>query len=159
MCVFENVDFDSCVTFIIGMKSILNGETRRVFYGLVFGIWSLVAVYAILHDHYLVRIAPEHFTVYHDNPRGIRDAYTLAAWIAFIASISPGLLLGLASWWVGRSGVWPKLPVRSILRSVLIVIGVTEGMAVASGMFVVITGAPVYPNAWYPDLDEALVLT
>ena len=45
------------------MKDPLAHETRFGFYGTVFGTWAIVAVYAILHDQYVVRISPEHFTV------------------------------------------------------------------------------------------------
>ena len=85
----------------------------------------MVAAYAIIHDQYLVRIAPEHFTVYHDNPEGIENASVLAAWIALKASVSPGLLLGIATWVVARSGSCPKINPKYTFVAVGIVILVT----------------------------------
>lgn len=75
-------------------SSLLAGEDRGSFYVTVFGIWLIVAIYAIAHDQYIVTIAPEHFTVYHPNPHGIENSRLLAAWSAVLASVSPGLLLG-----------------------------------------------------------------
>jgi hypothetical protein len=37
-------------------------ERRAVTYAIVFGIWAEVFLYCVLHDQYLIRIAPEHFT-------------------------------------------------------------------------------------------------
>lgn len=34
-------------------------EARSVAYSMIVGVWMIVAVYAVLHDQYLVRISPE----------------------------------------------------------------------------------------------------
>lgn len=115
--------------------NVAQNEPRKAFYGIVLGIWLFVAVYAIAHDQYLVRIAPDHFTVYHDNPQGIGSAPVLAAWTALRASVTPGLLLGIATWYAARSGPWPKIEVRYIFRAVCAVIGVTELSASTTGFW------------------------
>ncbi len=76
--------------------SMLN-ERRSVVYAITFGIWAEVFLYCVLHDQYLVRVAPEHFTVYHAPLWGITNLSLLAFAWAFKASIGPGLLLGLAA--------------------------------------------------------------
>ena len=57
----------------------LLGTSRRDSYGIILGIWGMVALYAVLHDQYLVRIAPEHFTVYHYPIGDIQNPHLLAA--------------------------------------------------------------------------------
>ncbi len=137
---------------------IVHDERRTSFYGIVFGVWFLVAAYAIAHDQYLVRIAPDHFTVYHDNPEGIESATVLAAWIALKASVSPGLLLGIVTWFVARIGRWPKIEPKCLLVAVSAVIFVTELSGLASGALAFWAKFPLYPRQWYPDLRSALVV-
>ena len=139
--------------------TVTQDERRTSFYGTIFGIWFIVAAYAVVHDQYLVRIAPDHFTVYHDNPEGIESAPILAAWLALKASISPGLLLGIATWFVARSGRWPKIQAKHTLIAVCVVIFVTELCALASGALAFWAKSPIYPRRWYPDLRVSLVVT
>ncbi|MBT3221589.1 MAG: hypothetical protein HN348_21115, partial [Proteobacteria bacterium] len=64
--------------------------------GIAFGVWLMVALYAILHDQYIVRIAPEHFTVYHRSIPGVVNPRLQAAVLAFTASILPSQALAIA---------------------------------------------------------------
>lgn len=84
-------------------------EKRSVAYAIIFGIWAEVFLYCLLHDQYLVRIAPEHFTIYHEPLWGIGNPSLLAAAWAFRASIGPGLILGLAALFLARAGSLPKI--------------------------------------------------
>jgi len=115
-------------------------EKRSVVYTLVFGIWAEVFFYCVLHDQYLIRIAPEHFTVYHAPLWGITDLTTLAFAWAFKASIGPGLLLGLAAVFVGRAGSLPKMPVKRMLKVVAGSIVVAELAGLLAGAYAWKTG-------------------
>jgi hypothetical protein len=138
---------------------LVQGERRAPFYQVVGGIWLLVAVYAVIHDQYLVRIAPEHFTIYHPNPDSISSAPLLAAYIALKASVSPGLVLGIVTWFVARAGTRPKLRVRLIFIATTTVLLITEVSASLSGGLVYLTKKPLYPLAWYPDFTLWMLIT
>lgn len=134
-------------------------ETRRVAYSTILGVWMIVAVYAVLHDQYLVRISPEHFTVYHPRIWGIQDPHLLAAALAFCASFPPGLLLGVACLFAARAGSFPKLPIKSILLGVVAVIAATELLSASLGYYVHRTQQPLYPLWCYPDTSPPLLVT
>jgi hypothetical protein len=138
--------------------SLLN-ERRSVVYVLVLGIWAEVFLYCVLHDQYLIRIAPEHFTEYHAPLWGIANHSLLAIAWAFKASIGPGLLLGLAAVFVGRAGPWPKIPVARMLKMVAGLIVVTELAGLASGGYAWQTGEMLYPAAVYPEETRPLITT
>ncbi len=50
-------DDESLSPGISHVRRWLSGESRLSFYSTVFGVWLMVAIYAIVHDQYLVRIA------------------------------------------------------------------------------------------------------
>lgn len=129
----------------------LLNETRPITYAIVFGIWAEVFLYCLLHDQYMVRISPRHFTVYHDPLWGIENPYLLAAGWAFRASIGPGLVLGLAALFLGRAGSRPKIAPATMLKVVPWLILVTELAGLATGAWVWRKEEPLYPDAIYPD--------
>ncbi|BDS07418.1 hypothetical protein NT6N_24580 [Oceaniferula spumae] len=137
----------------------LLNEKRSVTYSILFKVWLLVAVYAVLHDQYIVRIAPEHFTIYHDPLLGIEHPATLAAVYAFGASFSPGLLLGFSCAVFARGGSLPKLSVKCILIGVIAVIILTELSAAFSGFIVYKSGSVIYPESWYPSHSLRMMVT
>lgn len=122
-------------------------------------MWLIIAVYAVLHDQYIVRLAPEHFTIYHAPLLGIEHPETLAAVYAFGASFSPGLLLGFACAFVARSGSWPRLSAKFILIGVTTVVIATELVSGFSGYFVYKRGSGIYPDSWYPTQALSLLTT
>lgn len=134
-------------------------EKRSVVYTLVFGIWAEVFFYCVLHDQYLIRIAPEHFTVYHAPLWGITDLTTLAFAWAFKASIGPGLLLGLAAVFVGRAGSLPKMPVKRMLKVVAGSIVVAELAGLLAGAYAWKTGEMIFPEIIYPEETRPLITT
>ena len=138
--------------------SLLN-ERRSVVYTVVCGIWAEVFLYCVLHDQYLIRIAPEHFTVYHAPLWGITNLSLLAFAWAFKASIGPGLLLGLAAVFVGRAGRWPKMPVGRMLKVVAGLIVATEIFGLATGAYAWSTGRMLYPAIIYPEETRPLMTT
>lgn len=133
--------------------------SRRDTYGIIIGVWAMVALYAVLHDQYLVRIAPEHFTEYHDPLYGIENPYLLAAVWGFLASFSPGLLLGIACLFASRAGKLPPFPKKAIFKGVLVVIALTEIFSASLGYYVHQSGEMVYPAEWYPDQSLPMLVT
>lgn len=126
-------------------------EKRSVTYTIVFGIWAEVFVYCLLHDQYLIRIAPEHFTEYHPPLWGIANLTLLATAWAFRASIGPGLVLGLLALFLARPGSWPKVSPGKLLQVVPVLIVVTEVAGLLAGAWVWKTEREIYPHSVYPD--------
>ena len=134
-------------------------DSRVSAYGIIFGVASMVVVYAILHDQYLVRIAPEHFTVYHAPLWSITNPFLLAGAYALLASLVPGLILGLACFVVGRLGFWPKVGTKRILIGVSAVIMATEVVAASSGLLAWSLGRGILPRFFYPDPALPLIVS
>ncbi len=137
----------------------LYDEKRSVTYSTILGVWAMVALYAVLHDQYIARIAPEHFTEYHPQIWGIEDPYRLAAALAFCASFGPGLLLGTACLLAARVGSFPKQPIKSVFQGVLAVIAATEFLSASLGCWVYYTKRPLLPTWCYPDHSLPLLIT
>jgi hypothetical protein len=104
----------------------------------------------VLHDQYIVRLCPEHFTVYHPAVPGVTSPALQAAVLAFFASIAPGMALGFSTAVICRAGNYPKLGLRYALIGTVIVILFTELVSVGTGLFTYMIG-PLYPEACYPD--------
>jgi len=134
-------------------------ESRRVTYGIILGVWGIVAVYAILHDQYIVRISPEHFTVYHHPLWEIENPYWLAAAYAFLASFSPGFLLGVACMFSARFGSAPKIAVGVVLKGVVLVVILTEIVAASAGLYAYHSLRAIYPDSWYPEESVSILVT
>ncbi|MDF1756199.1 MAG: hypothetical protein P1U89_25655 [Verrucomicrobiales bacterium] len=134
-------------------------ERRSVSYTILLGVWAIVAVYAVLHDQYIVRIAPEHFTVYHDSVFGIESPEVTAAILALGASVSPGLTLGMACVFVARWGRRPKVKRHSIFGGVLFVVIMTETLCASVGFYVYRSRIPVFPEFLYPDHSLPMLVT
>ena len=138
---------------------VLLTESRSVIYSFACKIWLRVAVYAVLHDQYIVRIDPEHFTAYHKPLWTIESPALLAAVHAFLASIGPGFLLGIACAVAGWMGSLPRIPDRFVKRGVLVVIAGAEIAGLLSGWWVFSTGTSFYPSFIFPEETLSLVIT
>lgn len=134
-------------------------EKRGVTYAIVFGIWAEVFLYCVLHDQYLIRIAPEHFTEWHPPLWGIEDLTLLALAWGFRASVGPGLILGLAALFLGRMGRRPKVAPGAMLKIVPWGILATEAAGLSAGAWVWKTGIPLYPLELYPEFSKPLLIT
>jgi len=134
-------------------------EKRSVTYAIVFGIWAQTFIYCVLHDQYLIRISPEHFTVYHPPLWGITDLTLLAVAWAFRASIGPGLGLGLIALFLARPGNRPKIEPRRLLKMVPWLLLATEVAGLAAGAWVWKTKQPLFPEIVYPDLTEPMLIS
>lgn len=126
-------------------------ESRLGMYSLTLGVWGIVAVYAVLHDQYIVRLSPAHFTLYHDPMWGIRYPKILALAYAFRSSWGPGLLLGMACTLAARADDMPQVSYSFVLKSVTAIVVLTELVAAFSGAVAYRRGMGIYPDAFYHD--------
>ena len=144
---------------VVRLLGMCQGEGRRSMYSMVLGVWAIVAVYAVLHDQYIVRIAPAHFTRYHDPMWGIRRPNILAAAYAFRSSWYPGVLLGIACALAARADSMPRISPRFVLRSVAAIVCLTELVAAFSGVVAYRRGQGIYPDEFYPAPELLLQVT
>jgi len=144
---------------IVRLLGMCREESRRSMYSLVLGVWAIVAVYAVLHDQYIVRIAPAHFTEYHDPMWGIRYPKILAAAYAFRSSWYPGVLLGIACTLAARADSMPRIGPGFVLRSVAAIVLLTEFVAAFSGAVAYRRGQGIYPDEFYHDPELLLQVT
>ena len=134
-------------------------EGRWASYSFILRVWVRVAIYAVCHDQSIVRIEPRHFTEYHGDLWGMESPALLAAGHAFLASIGPGCLLGVACLLAGWFGSYPRIPDRSVMKGVWLVIGGAELVSLLSGLWVYQTGRHFLPDAVFPEFTLSLVIT
>ena len=79
--------------------------------------WLAVWFYAAAHNQYLIRIAPEHFTVWHYKMPFTQDYTLLGILYAGGASISPGGILGALLYVAGRLFDRLRLPTHKLILS------------------------------------------
>ena len=123
------------------------------------GVGLMVTIYAVCHDQYIVRIAPEHFTLYHEGYGHIGSPAFQAFLYAANASITPGIAFGLVLAIVCRRGKIEQISIETALRYALGVIVFAETLSLLTVLFVYLMGKPIYPLALYPDLKINLVIT
>jgi len=142
------------------LHQVVPGETWGSFFRVVIGVWLAVWFYAAMHNQYLIRIAPEHFTVWHYKMPFLTNHTLLGIAYAAAASVSPGVVLGTLLFVAGRLFDRPKLSPRQIILSTAWVwIGV-EICALAAGWFVWRSGRGLYPEwAYPPDDAPGLLIT
>jgi hypothetical protein len=134
---------------IVRLLGMCRGESRGSMYSLVFGIWAVVAVFAVVHDQYIVRIAPSHFTEFHEPMWGIKYPNVLAAAYGFRSSWYPGVLLGMACALAARADTMPRLGPLFVLKSVAGILFLTELVAAVSGAAAYRQGRGIYPGELY----------
>jgi hypothetical protein len=137
----------------------LLADSRSAIFAFAARVWFPVAIYAVLHDQYIVRIEPRHFTDYHPIVLGVTSPALQAAILAFFASIGPGFLLGIACVVAGWMGSRPRIPDHFVMRGVLVVIGCGEIASLLSGLWVFKTRQALYPDFVYPEETLSLVIT
>ncbi len=122
------------------------------------GTWGIVATYAVLHDQYIVAIAPEHFTVGHPPVPGVSDPRLQAAILAANASFLPGMAFGLLLAMAAVEGPWRPVAVRTALRRALAAVITTEIVAASIGIASYLGAWRVYGARWYaPEFSTILI--
>ena len=134
-------------------------DSRSAIFAFAARVWVPVAIYAVLHDQYVVRIEPRHFADYHPIVWGVTSPALQAAILAFFASIGPGFMLGIACVVAGWIGSRPRIPDSFVMRGVLVVIVCAEVASLISGLSVFKTRQPLYPDFVYPEETLSLVIT
>lgn len=123
-------------------------------------VWSMVTIYAMLHDQYIVRIAPEHFTIYHCGLEWLSgNANILALGYAFLAAISPGLFFGFFLGISCKFGKLPKVSIKSAVLITMMVIVLAEIVSIISGLYVHFKNEPLYPLSWSGDYGPSMLIT
>lgn len=140
-------------------RTVIPGESRATFFKTVFGVWFLVWVFAALHDQYLIRIHPEHFTVWHYRIPWTDDLTLLAIAYAFGASITPGLILGTALYIVGRLFDRPKIRIRTVFLWVTAIFVAVEMCGLLAGFVTWRSKSELYPDWLYPDIAPGILIT
>lgn len=140
-------------------KQVLTGESLGTCLSTILGVWLMVFVYAAIHDQVIIRIHPEHFTVWHYEIPFTRDLSLLALLYALGGSISPGLFLGTVLYVTGRLFNLPKKSRSWIFVRVGLVIVLAEICAAIAGLAAWRMGRGVYPDFFYPDYSAGLAIT
>ena len=141
------------------LHRVVPDESWRSFLGVLIGTWLAVWFYAAVHNQYLIRIAPEHFTVWHYRISLTQNYTLLGILYAGSASLAPGGILGLLLYLAGRLFDRPRLPVRRLVLSTAWVWIAVEIWALGSGAVVWVTGHPLYPDRLYPAKSLGLLIT
>lgn len=143
----------------MNLHRVVAGESWKTFFAVVFGTWMVLWLFASLHNQYLIRIAPEHFTVWHYRIPFTQDYTLLGICYAFGATASPGLVLGVCLFVAGRMFDRPKLSIAQILFSLSWVWLAVEICSLALGWRAWSTGREVYWDWAYPDDSRGLITT
>src|SRR5437764_9765739 len=99
------------------LRTEVPGESWTSFLTVFLGTWLAVWFYAAAHNQYLIRIAPEHFTVWHYKMHFTQDYTLLGILYAGGASISPCGILGALLYVAGRLFDRPRVPTRKLILS------------------------------------------
>jgi hypothetical protein len=147
--------------YTVGLRNEMRliDDQRETTYKTILGIAIIVVVWAVAHDQYLVRIAPEHFTEYHAPLWQIENPSLLAFLYAFGASISPGLLLGIAVTYFGRKGSVNRIPHKKLILGSILVVIATEFLSAGTGLIVFLNKEVFYPSDWFPVSSLPIAVT
>lgn len=134
-------------------------DSRLQTYGTVLRVWLVMVPFALVHDHLIVTVSPEHFTLHHEPLFGLAGARSLATAYALAPTMLPGLLLGLTMVLVYRVGPRPPLPFRRIYFDTVLIMAIAEAIAWTAGAWVWLGGRPPYPADWFPDTATETIIT
>jgi hypothetical protein len=123
------------------------------------GTFALVTLFGIFNDQAIVRIAPEHFTVFHPHYFPVQQPGLLALCFAVVATGGPGLAWGIALYWAGHYGPGPAVGTRATISGVLLVLFITVASAWSLGWHVHQSHQPLYPRFFYPTDEIPLYIT
>jgi hypothetical protein len=128
---------------------------------LVFG--GLVVAWACLHDLYLIRVEPRHFTDYHRPLLPITNHALLAVQYATVATLGPGLVFGFLAWLSCRAGARAKVSLGNAAGGFALVMLAVEGVLLLLGARArarIESGSPpLYPLWAYPDETAGILVS
>lgn len=130
-------------------------------FALVFA--GMVVGWAILHDLYLIRVEPRHFTEYHRPLLPITHHALLAVQYATVATFGPGLVFGFLAWLACRAGSRATVSLGRAaggfallmagVEAVLLLLGAHARARIAEGR------PPLYPLFAYPDQTPGILVS
>lgn len=110
-------------------------------------------VYGVLHDQVTARVCVEYFTVGHAPIFNTESPTLLAFGWGTLATWWVGLILGVLSSLVSRTGSWPKVEAANLIRPIaclLIVMAVTSLLAGVTGYQLAKDNRMVLPEPYGP---------
>ncbi|MEM1296575.1 MAG: hypothetical protein AAGH89_14505 [Verrucomicrobiota bacterium] len=137
----------------------LINDHRSVTYQIVFGVTAVIVGWALIHAQMVVRIAPDHYTKYHEPLGDLENPVLIAAGYGIGASWLPGLLLGIAAALLGRGGSRYKVSPRSLILGSVVLVIATEIIAVLSGIIVYFWKDVFYPESWFPVMTASIQIS
>ena len=125
---------------------------------------SVIVAWGMMHNQYLIRIEPRHFTVFHPRWLPLTDLTLLGMQYAFLATVGPAGLYGILSYFAARHGRLPKLSLRHVLLHVMVMIAAIEAMCLlmwwATATWYDAHQQPlILPAAWFPEVSRGIVIT
>jgi hypothetical protein len=137
-------------------------EEQSAFFRIVLGTAAMVVAYGIIHDQYLIRVSPSHFTDYHPDIFPTSNPTLLALGFAVMATFGPGLALGYLMYAAARLGRRKKASPKRVYLTILVLLLALELIAVSAGLL-----APTlnthrllpFPPSWYPDSTTGILIT
>src|SRR3954452_126944 len=95
--------------------------------GVLIFLLSIAAAifYGMVHDQITARICVEYFTIAHPPIFGTDDPMLLGLGWGVVATWWVGVLLGTPLAAVARIGRWPKRSIQSLIRPLLVLIGIS----------------------------------
>ncbi|HVZ92924.1 MAG TPA: hypothetical protein VG797_00285 [Phycisphaerales bacterium] len=100
-------------------------------------------LYGILHDQVTIRICPEYFTVFHPHVADVQSLTVLAIIWGVIATWWVGLPLGIVLGLCARTGRWPRLSARELIKPtavLLVLMGVAAALGGVTGWILAVSG-------------------
>ena len=99
---------------------------------MLLGIGMMVG-YAVVQDQLSARLCPEYFTVFHNPIPGLSDPTLLGLAWGFLGSWWGGAILGIAAGIASTVGTDPPLPVRQLVRPMLLLMATVGIVAAITG--------------------------
>lgn len=109
------------VGFVAGLVGLCVARDIPRFRAMLLGIGVLVG-YAVAQDQVSARLCPEYFTVFHNPIPGVTDPTLLGVAWGFLGAWWGGAALGYAAGIAATAGTHPPLPVRELVRPMLVLV-------------------------------------
>ncbi|MFH1499184.1 MAG: hypothetical protein ABII82_15320 [Verrucomicrobiota bacterium] len=124
---------------------------------------ALVVGWAVLHDLWLIRVEPRHFTEFHRPLLPISDLNLLAVQYAVFATLGPGLAFGFLAHAACRGGDRPPARLVTVLAGFAVLMVAVEVVLQLLGYWSLARfkagGDPLYPGLLYPELSDGIVFS
>ena len=125
---------------------------------------AVIVAWGALHNQYLIRIEPRHFTVFHPTWLALDNLTLLGIQYAFLATVGPAGLYGILTYFAAWAGPRPKITLHQVLWQTVAMIGVIEFACLlmwwaAATWYDAHQRPLLLPAAWFPELSRGIVIT